>query len=132
MAIRAGVDTGGTFTDLVVFDSDTNEIRSSKSLSTHKVPVDAFRNTLGQLEIDPTIVSDLVHGTTIATNALIERKGGSVAYVTTAGFEDVPFIQRTTRPELYNLAWEKSLPIVARRADCYGLIDRLLYDGSVL
>ena len=100
MAIRAGVDTGGTFTDLVVFDRDTNEIRSSKSLSTHRTPVDAFSNTLGQLEIDPKIVSDLVHGTTIATNALIERKGGSVAYVTTAGFEDVPFIQRTTRPEL--------------------------------
>ena len=132
MAIRAGVDTGGTFTDLVVFDRDTNEIRSSKSLSTHRTPVDAFSNTLGQLEIDPKIVSDLVHGTTIATNALIERKGGSVAYVTTAGFEDVPFIQRTTRPELYNLAWEKSLPMVARRADCYGLNERLLYDGSVL
>jgi N-methylhydantoinase A len=132
MTIRAGVDTGGTFTDLVVFDSDTNEIRSSKSLSTHKVPVDAFSNTLNQLEIEPWSVSELVHGTTIATNALIERKGGSVAYVTTAGFEDVPFIQRTTRPELYNLAWEKSLPMVARRADCYGVKERLLYDGSVL
>jgi len=131
MTIRAGVDTGGTFTDLVVFDSDTNEIRSSKSLSTHKVP-DAFSNTLNQLEIEPWSVSELVHGTTIATNALIERKGGSVAYVTTAGFEDVPFIQRTTRPELYNLAWEKSLPMVARRADCYGVKERLLYDGSVL
>ena len=132
MAIRAGVDTGGTFTDLVVFDSEKNEIYSSKCLSTHKVPVDAFCNTLGQLNIKPQSVSDLVHGTTIATNALIERKGGSVAYITTAGFEDVPFIQRTTRPELYNLGWKKSLPMIARRSDCYGLNERLLYDGSVL
>ena len=132
MAIRAGVDTGGTFTDLVVFDSESNEIRSSKCLSTHKIPIDAFRNTFGQLSIEPKSVSDLVHGTTIATNALIERKGGSVAYVTTAGFEDVPFIQRTTRPELYNLAWKKSLPMIDRRSDCYGLSERLLYDGSVL
>ena len=132
MAIRAGVDTGGTFTDLVIFDSESNEIRSSKCLSTHKVPVDAFGNTFRQLNVKPQTISGLVHGTTIATNALIERKGGSVAYVTTAGFEDVPFIQRTNRPELYNLAWEKSLPMVARRADCYGLTERLLYDGSVL
>ena len=132
MAIRAGVDTGGTFTDLVIFDSESNEIRSSKCLSTHKVPVDAFRNTFRLLNVEPQTISGLVHGTTIATNALIERKGGSVAYVTTAGFEDVPFIQRTNRPELYNLAWEKSLPMVARRADCYGLTERLLYDGSVL
>ena len=132
MVIRAGVDTGGTFTDLVIFDSDSNEIRSSKSLSTHKTPVDAFSSTLGKLKIKPHSVSELVHGTTIATNALIERKGGSVAYITTSGFEDVPFIQRTTRPELYNLAWQKSLPMVARRADCYGLPERLLYDGSVL
>ena len=132
MAIRAGVDTGGTFTDLVIFDSESNEIRSSKCLSTHKVPVDAFRNTFSQLNIKPQTISELVHGTTIATNALIERKGGSVAYVTTAGFEDVPFIQRTNRPELYNLAWEKSLPMVASRSDCYGLTERLLYDGTVL
>ena len=132
MAIRAGVDTGGTFTDLVIFDSESNEIRSSKCLSTHKVPVDAFRNTFTQLNIKPQTISELVHGTTIATNALIERKGGSVAYVTTAGFEDVPFIQRTNRPELYNLAWEKSLPMVASRSDCYGLTERLLYDGTVL
>ena len=132
MAIRAGVDTGGTFTDLVVFDSESNEIRSSKCLSTHKIPIDAFRNSFGQLSIEPKSVSDLVHGTTIATNALIERKGGSVAYVTTAGFEDVPFIQRTTRPELYNLACKKSLPMIDRRSDCYGLSERLLYDGSVL
>ena len=131
MFIRAGIDTGGTFTDLVVFDSNSNQIRSSKSLSTHKTPVAAFSKTLEQLKINPQSVSELVHGTTIATNALIERIGGSVAYVTTAGFEDVPFIQRTTRPELYNLAWQKSLPIVARRADCYGLHERLLYDGSV-
>ncbi|MBI01087.1 MAG: hydantoin utilization protein [Chloroflexi bacterium] len=132
MVIRAGVDTGGTFTDLVVFDSESSQIQSSKSLSTHKTPVTAFSSTLDKLKIDPESVSELVHGTTIATNALIERKGGSVAYVTTAGFEDVPFIQRTTRPELYNLAWEKSLPMVERRADCYGLPERLLYDGSVL
>ena len=99
MVIRAGVDTGGTFTDLVVFDSESSQIQSSKSLSTHKTPVTAFSSTLDKLKIDPESVSELVHGTTIATNALIERKGGSVAYVTTAGFEDVPFIQRTTRPE---------------------------------
>ena len=53
MVIRAGIDTGGTFTDLVVFDSNSNQIRSSKSLSTHKTPVAAFSKTLEQLKINP-------------------------------------------------------------------------------
>ncbi|MBO67818.1 MAG: hydantoin utilization protein [Acidiferrobacteraceae bacterium] len=132
MVIRAGVDTGGTFTDLVSFDSSSNQIRSSKSLSTHNAPADAFSKTLEKLGIDAESVTELVHGTTIATNALIERKGGTVGYVTTAGFEDIPFIQRTTRPELYNLSWQKSLPLIARRVDCYGLSERLLHDGTVL
>ena len=73
----------------------------------------------------------MVVGTTVATNALLQRRGARVLFVTTAGFEDVPFIGRLDKEELYNLHWRKPAPLVSRR-DCYGVPERIGHDGSVL
>ena len=76
-------------------------------------------------------VQSVVIGTTVATNALLQRRGARVLFVTTAGFEDVPFIGRLDKEELYNLHWRKPAPLVSRR-DCYGIPERIGHDGSVL
>ena len=76
-------------------------------------------------------VQSMVVGTTVATNALLQRRGARVLFVTTAGFEDVPFIGRLDKEELYNLHWRKPAPLVSRR-DCYGVPERIGHDGSVL
>src|SRR4029079_11493985 len=68
---------------------------------------------------------------TVVTNAILQRKGTRVLFVTTAGFEDVPFIGRLDKEELYNLHWRKPAPLVDRR-DCYGVRERIGNDGAVL
>ncbi len=73
-----------------------------------------------------------MHGTTVATNALIERKGAKVAFVTTAGFEDIPYIQRVNRQELYNLDWDKPRPLLQSRRHCFGLHERINGKGEVV
>ncbi|MGH7573027.1 MAG: hydantoinase/oxoprolinase N-terminal domain-containing protein, partial [Gemmatimonadota bacterium] len=111
--ILIGSDTGGTFTDLVRID-DTG-VRTWKVPST---PDDFARGVLGgvaHLLSDAPSSStevELVHSTTVATNALLERKGAPVALVATRGFRDVLAIGRQARAELYNLAVEKPLPLV--------------------
>jgi len=132
MSLRVGIDAGGTFTDLVAYDSESGQLLSCKSPSTAEHPIEAFLATFGIVGIEPAQIRELIHGTTIATNALIERKGANVAFVTTAGFEDLPFIQRINRRELYNLGWQKSKPLVRSRHSCLGLNERILSDGSVL
>ena len=132
MGLRVGIDAGGTFTDFVAYDSDTGQLVSCKCPSTPQSPIDAFLETFRLAGIQAAEVAELIHGTTIATNALIERKGADVAFVTTAGFEDLPYIQRINRRELYNLDWRKSKPLVSSRNSCFGLNERILSDGEVL
>ena len=132
MGLRVGIDAGGTFTDFVAYDSDTGQLVSCKCPSTPQSPIDAFLETFRLAGIQAAEVAELIHGTTIATNALIERKGADVAFVTTAGFEDLPYIQRINRRELYNLDWRKSKPLVGSRDSCFGLNERILSDGEVL
>src|SRR5207248_7260274 len=74
--------------------------------------------------------ADLVHGSTVATNALLERKGARTAFVTTRGFEDLIAIGRQNRPELYNLMPLVSEPLVPRDR-CFGVDERILFDGTV-
>src|SRR5438270_5425975 len=105
MSIRVGIDTGGTFTDLVAFDTESGAVVTSKAGSRPDAPMEAFAAALTAADVAVERVEALVHGTTIATNALIERKGARVAFLTTEGFEDLPFIQRINRRELYNLGW---------------------------
>ena len=84
---RIGIDTGGTFTDLVGFNVDTGELQSLKVPSTPREPLRAFIGAIKESGVDPCDITGLVHGTTVATNALIQRTGAKVAFVTTAGFE---------------------------------------------
>lgn len=128
--LRIGIDTGGTFTDIVVVDGVTGERRTAKVPSTPQRPSSAVFEALDRAGIDASDVEFLVLGTTIATNCLIERKGQRTVYITTAGFEDVPFIQRIDRKSLYDLQWLKPLPYVERR-DCIGVRERVDHTGAV-
>jgi N-methylhydantoinase A len=127
---RIGVDTGGTFTDLVAVDEATGAVNTVKVPSTPRQPAAATFEALRRCGLDPGEIGFFVLGTTIATNCLLERKGQRVVYVTTAGFEDVPYIQRVDRKSLYDLQWVKPTPYVDR-PDCIGVRERVLADGSV-
>ena len=99
------MDTGGTFTDLVAL-ADTGEMRLCKVSSTPQNPAKAVFTALTDSAVDLTTqLDDFVLGTTIATNAVIMRRGAPVVLLTTAGFEDVLYIQRIDRPGRYDLQW---------------------------
>jgi N-methylhydantoinase A len=131
MALRIGIDTGGTFTDLVGFDDERGEFVYAKQASTPDDPARALAAVLHETAIGDRSVQSVVLGTTVATNAMLQRRGARVLFVTTAGFEDVPFIGRLDKEELYNLHWRKPDPLVSRR-DCYGVPERVTHDGEVL
>ncbi len=113
-----GIDIGGTFTDLVVYDHDTGARWSRKVLTTHDDPARAVAagvaGLLGQARVDPAAFSRVVHATTLFTNALIERKGAVTGLITTAGFADTLEIGRERKYELYDLAIAKPEPLVPR------------------
>lgn len=127
--MRVGIEVGGTFTDLVAVDQGRVEI--IKVPSTPKSPdIGAFA-ALSGAGIDPGVVADLVHGSTVATNAILERKGAKVAFVTTKGFRDILFIQRHDRRSIYDLKYRKPAPPVARR-DCFEVSERIDSMGNVV
>lgn len=122
-----GIDTGGTFTDLVLSDGGEPDIH--KIPTTPHNPAEAFLAGVEHL-CRGAFPESITHGSTIATNALLERKGARIALVTTAGFEDVLEIGRQNRPSLYDLEVEKP-PLLIAREDIYGVSERTLYDGTV-
>jgi N-methylhydantoinase A/oxoprolinase/acetone carboxylase beta subunit len=126
-SVRVGVDTGGTFTDFVIWRE--GRLFNRKVLSTPADPSEAIFAGLSDILKDPEAVF-IVHGTTVATNALLQRKGGRIALVTTAGFEDVLVIGRQTRRSLYSLEPESRFEIVpaGRR---FGLNERTLASGKI-
>jgi len=124
-----GIDVGGTFTDFVSYDSDSKTIEVWKNPSTPQDPNDGILNGLGRFET-PGEINNVRLGTTIATNAILERKGATVGYVTTKGFRDVPFIQRGNRRGHYDITWVKPKPLVKRR-HCYEVDERIMADGTV-
>lgn len=124
-----GIDAGGTFTDLVAFDAASGEVRRRKVPSTPARPADAVRAALGEADVGGS--RRVVHGTTVATNAVLERRGGRVCLLTTAGFEDVAFIQRINRRYAFDLDWRKPQPLVRRR-DIVAVRERVAADGRVL
>ena len=124
-----GVDIGGTFTDLLYVDEETGERKSAKSSSTADA-ITGILNVLEKVDINPDEVSSFGHGSTIATNAIIEQTGADTALVTTANFPDVLEAARANRPELFDLSWQKADTVVSRR-DIFGIEERILYDGSV-
>ncbi len=125
--LRIGIDTGGTFTDFIALDG--RRIRTLKLLSTPANPALAIFEGLQELLDQPQC--DIRHGSTVATNALLERKGAVTALITTAGFEDVLEIGRQHRPKIYSLFPSRPDPLVPRRLRL-GARERVLYDGSVL
>ena len=130
MGLVIGIDTGGTFTDLVVFDPASGTVDSLKTSSMPNAPGQAIVNALNEGGVAADEIETFTHGTTVGTNALIERTGCRVALVTTKGFEDMPFIQRINRKVLYDLRWSKTRPLVASRQLCLGLDERLDADGA--
>src|SRR2546423_2554418 len=131
-SIRVGVDTGGTFTDFVYQAND--ELRIFKVASTPDDPARAITEGLKQIaaEADAKLLNfEIVHGTTVGTNALLQRKGARVALITTEGFEDVIEIGRQARQELYNLNAIKPLPLVPSELR-FGVKERVAANGEVL
>ena len=116
---RIGVDIGGTFTDLVWVDEATGAVRVGKVLTTPKDPAQAVEQGVVALLQDagsaPASVRTLIHGTTLATNALIERKGARTGLLTTAGFRDALEIGREGRYDMYDLIDQ---PLPSSRAFC--------------
>ena len=131
MGIRVGIDTGGTFTDLVGVDEASGDWYIAKVPSTPARPVDALAAILEQAQFDPADVSFIVLGTTIGINAVLTRTGARVIYLTTKGFEDVPHIQRINRKNHYDFVWRKPTPLAHRR-DCIGIDERLNSEGEVV
>lgn len=125
-----GVDVGGTFTDFVAYDSRTRAIQAWKVPS---VPGDPVAGIIAGLEgfDDRTALATIRLGTTIATNAILERKGATVAYLTTRGHRDVIFVQRGNRKFHYDMSWVKPKPL-AKRRHCFELDERVDAYGDVL
>src|SRR5262249_7100361 len=127
-SFRIGVDTGGTFTDFVCLRNKRLVVH--KQRSTPADPSQAILDGIERLSGEGWAV-EVVHGSTVATNAVLERKGARVALVATEGFEDVLQIGRQTRPELYNLFVPPRRPIVEANL-VFGIPERLDASGKVL
>ena len=102
-ALLVGVDVGGTFTDLVLVDEITGAVRVAKVPTTVSNQADGVLAALAEAAATPADLKIVVHGTTTATNALLERKGASTGLITTRGFRDVLELGRRTRPTPYGL-----------------------------
>jgi len=125
--IRIGVDTGGTFTDFVIWKD--GDLFNKKVLSTPRDPSKAILEGVGEfLELGRPVF--IIHGTTVATNALLETTGGRIALITTSGFEDVLAIGRQVRRELYSLKGESRSILVPRELR-FGLDERLKASGEI-
>ncbi len=125
--MRIGIDAGGTFTDFIVCH-DSGQLETFKLRSNPRSPASVILAGLAQAAGSEK--AQVVHGSTVATNALLERKGVRTALVTTAGFEDVIAIGRQNRPELYNLTPTPRIPIIPRTM-CFGVHERAYYDGAI-
>jgi N-methylhydantoinase A len=134
MSCRIGSDIGGTFTDLILASEDGTTFQVGKVLTTPEAPDDAvvagIEAVLAQAGTPPAAISHVLHGTTLFTNALIERKGARTALVTTRGFRDAIEIAREHRYDMYDLAMQRARPLAPRHLR-FELDERVLADGSV-
>jgi N-methylhydantoinase A len=129
--LRVATDIGGTFTDLVAYDEDTGDMIAVKTPSTPPMFIDGVINALTKAGVQPDEVSIFKHGSTIATNAIIERRGAKTGMVTTKGFRDVLAAGRANRPDLFNSNWDPSPPLIPRR-HILEVRERVDYEGAVL
>ena len=126
---RVGVEVGGTFTDLVAFEA--GGVRIAKVPSTPSAPHRGAIAALDQSGLALDTASDLVHGSTVATNAVLERKGARVAFLATEGFRDLLILQRQSRRSIYDIHYRKPEPVVARR-DTFEIPERMGPNGEVV
>ena len=129
--LQVGVDVGGTFTDLFAWDPEAGRVRQAKVLSTPDDPSVGFMQALDAAGIEAGEISSVIHGTTIATNALIERRYPEPALVTTQGFRDVLEIGRQRRKHLYDPYQSKTPPLIARSRR-FTVAEKLGADGSTV
>lgn len=111
---RLAVDVGGTFIDYVLLDETTGAIRIDKQPANAASLVDEFMTGVERLPVKPGEIAMLIHGTTVATNALVQERGAKTGLLTTAGFRDVLELGRGGRPEIYNLRYQPAKPLVPR------------------
>lgn len=134
MGYMIGVDVGGTFTDFTVFNTKDKSLFNYKQSSTPEDPsksiVSGIKNILEKQNIDPSHVTYLAHGTTVATNALIEKKGARIGLLTTEGFKDLMEIGDQKRPSLYNLLKQKPQSLIPAGLKC-GIEERISYNGQI-
>ncbi len=131
MGYSLGIDIGGTFTDLLLFEEETAKIFISKVPSTPEDFIIGLLRGIENLKLKPENVDYFVHGTTIATNTVLERKGAKLALITTKGFEDVLEIQWISREFHYDLQWTKPRPLIPRTLR-NGVEERTDYRGRIL
>lgn len=132
--VRVGIDIGGTFTDLAIAFADSR-LFIGKVSTTPGDPGEAvikgLQALLARLDISPSAVSEIVHGTTVGSNTILQRVGARMGLVTTKGFRDVLEIGRIRTPDMFNLAWEKPEPLVHRRHR-REVSERMAADGTVI
>jgi N-methylhydantoinase A len=134
MSYRLGVDVGGTFTDLLLFDEQKKRITLTKVPTTPENQALGIMNAVEQITqqvgIAPDDIKFFIHGTTVATNALLERKGVKTALIVTEGFRDVLHIMRQDRPKLYDFFTRRPEPFVPRHLR-FEVPERILYTGQI-
>jgi hypothetical protein len=126
---RVGVEIGGTFTDLVAFGPDGVSIRKVPSVPAR--PDEGAFAALAASGLAMAGIGEFIHGSTVATNAVLERKGGRLAFLVTRGFRDILLLQRHDRTRIFDLFYKKPEPLAAR-ADTFEVGERIAGDGSVL
>ncbi|HKT17848.1 MAG TPA: hydantoinase/oxoprolinase family protein [Stellaceae bacterium] len=131
MGFTVAVDIGGTFTDLVAYDRQTGEVRSTKSPTTYGALAEAIWECLRKVRIAPRDAEFVYHGTTLVINALIQRQGAKCALLTTRGFRDVIEIARGNRPDPFDLHYRRDEPLIPRELR-FEIAERIAPDGSIL
>ncbi len=127
--MRVGVEVGGTFTDLVAIEGD--QVRIAKVPSVPAAPDEGALAALDAAKLSMEQVEDLIHGSTVAINAILERKGAPIAFLVTKGFRDLLLLQRHNRRQIYDLFYGKPAPVVSRR-DTFEIDERTGPDGAVI
>ncbi|MFJ8267591.1 hydantoinase/oxoprolinase family protein [Peribacillus asahii] len=128
---RLAIDVGGTFTDVFVFDENTGEIFVTKTSSTPSNPERGILDGIEKAQLNGEDIKVFSHGTTVGTNALIERKLPKTALITTLGFRDVPEIRRGTKEDIWDTYKDTAKPYIKRR-DRFEINERIDYEGNVI
>jgi N-methylhydantoinase A len=133
MAVRLGVDIGGTFTDIVLLARDGRVVTKKVSSSTDdyaRAIVEGLNQVFAEGALSSADIAEVLHGTTVASNAILERKGARTALITSKGFRDILEIRTLRMPRLYDLAWEKPPMLIERRLR-FEVDERLTVRGDV-